>query len=257
MSEPMLLKQIDGDLMILTINRPEVRNALNDDLRAELVAALDEAQDHPKVRAVILTGGEHFAAGADVKQLNAKDQAELFYWAGSRRVVNRIRSLTKPVIAAVSGFALGAGCEIAMACDLRVAADGAQFGQPEIRLGFIPGAGGTQLLSRLVGAARAKEMVLTGDPVSAEDAYRMGLVNRVVAPEQLMEEAKKLARRCTRNSSTALAAAKLAINTGEKMDIDSAMDYEKLCFLAAFGTEDRKESVGAFFSKRKPILTGR
>lgn len=253
----MLLKEIDGDLLILTINRPEVRNALNEELRADLVAALDEAEENPEVRAVILTGGEHFAAGADVRQLNAKEQVELFYWPGSRRVVNRIRSLSKPVIAAVSGFALGAGCEIALACDLRVAAEGAQFGQPEIRLGFIPGAGGTQLLSRLVGPALAKEIVLTGDPITVEDAYRMGLVNRLVAPEQLMEEAKKLARRCSRHSSTALAAAKLAINTGEKMDTDSAMDFEKLCFLTAFGTDDRKEAVEAFFAKRRPVLTGR
>lgn len=258
MSYKTIVVDRDGDLLVITLNRPEVKNALNDLMREELLSALDQAEHDTETRAVILNGGmDVFAAGADVSGFVAATASQIFQWPGSRRVVEKLETLPKPVVAAVSGYALGAGCELALACDLRVASETAAFGQPEIRLGLIPGAGGTQRLARLVGAARAKQMVFTGDPIDAQEALRIGLVNAVVPVDRLLGEAKALARRCTRFGSVALAAAKLAINVGTQTDIHSAQALEASLFTFLFSTEDQKEGVRAFLDKRRPAFKNR
>jgi len=165
--------------------------------------------------------------------------------------------LSKPVIAAVNGFALGGGCELAMCCDLRVASENAKFGQPEINLGIIPGAGGTQRLSRLVGMTKAKELIYTGDMIDANTAFTLGLVNKVVPPDKLMAEAKELARKLLSKSSVALSLAKKAATSGAEMDLSSGLDLEEQCFALCFATEDQKEGMTAFLQKRKPEFKGK
>ncbi len=257
--ENITLEKKDG-IAILTINRPEVLNALNKKTIEEIEMAVEDVEKDENVRVLIITGaGEKaFVAGADINEfvgidvVTAKELSRKF-----QLLLNRIETLGKPVIAAINGLALGGGCELAMACDIRIASDKAKLGQPEINLGIIPGAGGTQRLPRLVGVAKAKELIFTGDIIDAREAERIGLVNRVVPPDKVMEEAENLAKKLLEKSPFILKLAKEAINTGMNMDIYSAIVLENDLVTIAFTTEDKEEGMKAFMEKRKPEFKGR
>ncbi len=255
-----LLYSKEEGIGIVTINRPESLNALNGEVFTELYKLFQEIEDDQDVRVVILTGsGEKaFIAGADIAEMQAQSSVEIRSFIDKgRRASDRIYTLSKPVIAAINGFALGGGCELAMCCDLRVVSEKARFGQPEINLGIIPGGGGTQRLSRLIGMTRAKELIYTGNAIDANTAFTMGLVNKVVPPESLMAEAKELARKLLSKSSIALALAKKAITSGANMNLPSGLDLEAECFTLSFATEDQKEGMSAFLQKRKPEFKGK
>jgi len=238
---------------LITLNRPQALNALNSALMADLTAALDDLESDDSIGAVVLTGSEKaFAAGADIKEMKDKTYiqayAENFITAGWERIA-RCR---KPVIAAVSGYALGGGCETAMMCDFIIAADNAKFGQPEITIGTIPGAGGTQRLTRLVGKSKAMDMCLTGRMMGAEEAERAGLVSRVVPAERLLDEALEAAATIAGLSRPIVMMAKDAVNSALETTLDQGMKVERRLFHATFGTEDQKEGMNAFAEKRKP-----
>lgn len=255
-----LLYSKEEGIGIVTINRPESLNALNGEVYTELYKLFQEIEDDQDVRAVILTGsGEKaFIAGADIAEMHPQSSVEIRSFIDKgRRASDRIYTLSKPVIAAINGFALGGGCELAMCCDLRIASENAKFGQPEINLGAIPGAGGTQRLSRLIGMTKAKELIYTGNAIDANTAFTMGLVNKVVPPESLMAEAKELARKLSSKSSIALALAKKTITSGANMNLPSGLDLEAECFALIFATEDQKEGMSAFLQKRKPEFKGK
>jgi len=255
-----LLYSKEEGIGIVTINRPESLNALNGEVFTELYKLFQEIEDDQDVRVVILTGsGEKaFIAGADIAEMQPQSSVEIRSFIDKgRRASDRIYTLSKPVIAAINGFALGGGCELAMCCDLRVASENAKFGQPEINLGAIPGGGGTQRLSRLIGMTKAKELIYTGNAIDANTAFTMGLVNKVVPPESLMAEAKELARKLLSKSSIALALAKKAITSGANMNLPSGLDLEAECFALVFATEDQKEGMSAFLQKRKPEFKGK
>lgn len=255
-----LLCEIGDGVAVVAINRPEVMNALNGQVFSELGRIFAELEAEDKVKAVILTGSgsKAFAAGADISQMQRMTTLEGRKLALTvKGAQDKIASLSKPVIAAVNGFALGGGCEVAMCCDFRIAAENARFGQPEISLGIIPGGGGTQRLTRLVGLARAKDLVLTGRIIDAREALEIGLVNRVVAADSLLSEAKKLAAGLGEKSGFALNMAKAALNGSVSLDLNSGLDYEIQCFAACFSTSDQKEGMAAFAEKRKPRFTGR
>jgi len=255
-----LLYSKEEGIGTVTINRPESLNALNGEVYTELYKLFQEIEDDQDVRAVILTGsGEKaFVAGADIAEMQPQSSVEIRSFIDKgRRASDRIYTLSKPVIAAINGFALGGGCELAMCCDLRVASENAKFGQPEINLGTIPGAGGTQRLTRLIGMTKAKELIYTGNAIDANTAFTMGLVNKVVPPESLMAEAKELARKLLSKSSIALALAKKAITSGANMNLPSGLDLEAEYFALSFATEDQKEGMSAFLQKRKPEFKGK
>lgn len=242
-----------GPIGVLTMNRPEALNALNEQVLRDLNAALDTVEANDEVLVVILTGaGRSFVAGADIGQM--KDltpvQAKKFGSYGNQ-VFLKLENFPKPVIAAVNGFALGGGCELSMACDIRLASEKAKFGQPEVGLGITPGFGGTQRLARLVGKGRAKEMIFTCDQITAEEAYRIGLVNHVVPQAELIDYCKAMAGRIMKNSPFTVALAKQAINTGMDTDLDSGLKLEANLFGLSFATEDKKEGMTAFLTKRK------
>lgn len=242
---------------VITLNRPDVLNALNQATMDELVQVLEELERGEQVRCVILTGaGRAFAAGADVKEMTGSSAAQML--AGYRFLQwERIRKTTIPIIAAVNGLALGGGCELAMLCDLIVAAEGASFGQPEINLGIMPGGGGTQRLTRAVGKARAMEMVLTGRPITARQAEALGLVTKVVPTEVVLDEAKALAREIAAKPPVAVRLAKEAVLKAFDTTLEAGLDYERKCFYLLFATEDRTEGIHAFLEKRKAIFRGR
>jgi len=255
-----LLYEKENGIGIVTINRPQSLNALNGEVYTELYEVFQEIEDDQDLHVVVLTGsGERaFVAGADIPEMQPQSSLEISsLMDSSRKAFDRIYTLSKPVIAAINGFALGGGCELAMCCDLRIASENAKFGQPEINLGIIPGAGGTQRLARLVGMTRAKELIYTGDMVDANTAFMMGLVNKVVPPGSLMTEAKELARKMLSKSSIALSLAKKAINSGADMSLPSGLDLEAQCFARCFATEDQKEGMKAFMEKRKPQFKNR
>jgi enoyl-CoA hydratase len=244
----------------VTLNRPEALNALNSAVYTELYEVFEAIENDDEVRAVILRGsGEKaFAAGSDVAEMANMNTLEIQkFMATIRKASDRIYSLTKPTIAAISGYALGGGNELAMCCDLRIASEKARFGQPEINLGLIPGAGGTQRLPRLIGAAKAKEMIFLGDMIDAATALNIGLINKVVPPEKLMEEALAWATKLASKSGPVLAMAKMAINTGIDTDINSGLDMEARCDALCFATEDQKEGMKAFLEKRKVVFKNR
>ena len=251
----MIKWNIEKGIALVVINRPEALNALNSQVFTELGKIFIELEKDDRVRVIILTGeGEKaFAAGSDVTEMKqysvmeAREFAMLAY-----RTQGRIEDFPKPVIAAVNGFALGGGCELAMACDIRIASSNAKFGQPEINLGIIPGGGGTQRLARLIGLGRAKELVYLGGIIDAQRAYEIGLVNKVVPPEKLIEEARKLASKIASKSRPTLMLAKEALNCGFNLDLDNALKFEIKCFASCFGTEDHHEGIVAFIGKRKP-----
>ena len=248
-----LLVEIVDDIAVITINRPKALNALSTAVLEELGDVFTELQDNPNLACVILTGGgdKAFVAGADIAAMQAMTavEAESFARLG-HKVFNVIESFAKPVIAAVNGFALGGGCELAMACDVRIASENARFGQPEVNLGVIPGFGGTLRLSRLVGKGRAKELIFTGDMIDAEEALRIGLANKVVVPEQLLDEAQKMAAKIASKGPLAVSLAKQAVDNGLEMDIDRAGRYEAGLFGLCFASDQQKEGMLAFLEKR-------
>jgi len=250
----LLLAKEDG-IGIITINRPQVLNVLNIEVFSELNEMFAEIENDPEIRVVIITGAgdKAFVAGVDILEIKDKNSVDINrFIVIARRAGDRICNLSKPVIAAINGYAFGGGNELALACDLRIASEKAQFGQQEINLGIIPGGGAIPRLTQLVGMTRAKEIVYTGDVIDARNALQMGLINKIVPPEKLMEEARALARKLLSKSSLALSYAKKAFNTGADMGLTAAMDLDECYFARCFATEDQKEGMQAFTEKRKP-----
>ena len=244
---------------IIRLNRPEALNALNKQLLGELEAAVKQLAEDPQIFVLVITGaGKAFVAGADIGEMKdlRGDEGRKFGILG-QKVFREIESMEKPVIAAVNGFALGGGCELAMSCDLRIASSKAKLGQPEVGLGITPGFAGTQRLPRLVGIAKAKELIYTGDMIDAWEAEKIGLINKVVEPEQLMTEVLALANRIAEKAPLAVRYAKMAINRGVETDVDTGMQIEADLFGLCFASEDQKEGMGAFLEKRKPIFQGK
>ncbi len=247
-----LIIQREGNIRIVKINNPQSMNALNSEVLSELDQAFSEIENDPQTNVVILTGeGRAFVAGADISQMSTMNaaQGKDFGVQGSK-VFRKIELLPKPVIAAINGFALGGGCELALACDIRIASAKAKIGQPEVGLGITPGFSGTQRLPRIVGEGRAKELIYTAKAITADEAFRIGLVNRVVEPEQLMDEAMALAKTIAKNAPIAVRFSKEAVNRGMQTDIDTAIAIENDLFALCFSTEDQKEGMKAFFEKR-------
>lgn len=241
-------------VMTITLDNPKTLNALDDQLLRELDRAIDVAKEDAEVRVVIITGsGKSFVAGADIKAMSTMDaeQAKVFGSMGAR-LFRKIEVLEKPVIAAVNGFALGGGCELSMACDIRIASKKAKFGQPEVGLGITPGFSGTQRLPRIVGIGKAKELIFTGNIIGGEEAYRIGLVDQLAEPEELMDKAREMAQKIASNGKVAVALSKEAINSGLQADINTAIDMEVSLFALCFSTEDQKEGMSAFLEKRSP-----
>lgn len=247
----------DNNIGLLQLNRPNVLNALSFDLMTELVGGLEELDRDQGVRVIIVTGsGRAFAAGADLAEMSRATPVDLML--GRRfELWDRIRKISKPTIAAVGGYCLGGGNELAMNCDIIIASEDATFGQPEVNVGIIPGAGGTQRLTRVVGKYKAMEMILTGRSISAQEAYRVGLVNRVVPPESLMEEAKKLATDIASKPPISIRSAKEAILRAQDMTLDVGLEFERKAFYMLFATQDGKEGMRAFLEKRKPNFQGK
>jgi enoyl-CoA hydratase len=255
-----LLLERDGAVAIVTINRPNVLNALNTATVDELRRAMLDFRQDESVRAIVVTGAgdKSFVAGADINELALQTPTGGREHAlAGQHVFDVIENLGKPVIAAINGFALGGGCELAMACTLRIAADTAQLGQPEIVLGLIPGYAGTQRLARLIGKGRAMEMILTGTPIPADEAQRIGLVSRVVPASELMAEARKVAAQLARSAPIAMRYIINAINKGMEMPFAEACQYEATLFGLVASTDDMREGTAAFLEKRKPVFKGR
>lgn len=247
-----------GRVGIITFNRPKALNALCESLVAELGVALDELEGDPDIGALVLTGSEKaFAAGADIKEMKDRSFADVYRADFITRGWERVAQCRKPVIAAVSGYALGGGCELAMMCDIILAADNAKFGQPEITIGILPGAGGTQRLTRLIGKSKAMEMCLTGRTMDAAEAERSGLVARVVPAPQLMEEAVKLADRIAAMSGPIALMVKECVNRAYETTLAEGVRFERRMFHAAFATDDQKEGMAAFVEKRQPAFRNR
>ena len=252
-----ILVETRGPIGLITLSRPQALNALNIQLIGELNQALGAFEADPQIAVIVLTGSERaFAAGADVKEMERMD----FMAALQSDFIGpwqRVAECRKPIIAAVAGYALGGGCELAMMCDIIIAADNARFGQPEINLGTIPGAGGTQRLTRAVGKAKAMEMVLTGRMMDAEEAERASLVARVVPVGDLLDEALKLAEAIAEKSQPVVALAKEAVNVAYETTLSEGIRFERRVFYATFATDDRREGMQAFIDKRTPNFTNR
>ena len=253
-----IIVDIEDNICLIRLDRPEAMNALNLELLREIGTALGEAQKNDKVRAIILTGSEKaFAAGADIKLMSEKSFVDVFtedLFTAEERAIMRIR---KPMIAAVAGYALGGGCELAMMCDFIIAADNAKFGQPEVNLGVMPGLGGSVRLTKLVGRAKAMDMALTGRFMEAEEAERAGLVARVVPAKKLIEEATAAAKRIAEKSAMSIMAIKEAVRRADEMPLSEAILHERRLFQALFATEDQKEGMNAFIEKREPQFRDR
>ncbi|WP_353473558.1 enoyl-CoA hydratase [Salipiger sp. H15] len=246
-----IIVEVEDDVATITLNRPDALNALNSQLLGELAQALTEADANEKVRCIILTGSaKAFAAGADIKEMSEKTFVEMFLGDFFEPATEAVAKVRKPVIAAVSGYALGGGCELAMMCDFIIASETAKFGQPEINLGVIAGIGGTQRLPRYVGKAKAMDMHLTGRFMDAEEAERSGLVSRVVPVKQLMEEAQSAAAKIAEKSMLASIAAKQAVNRAYETTLSEGLLFERRLFHSLFNTEDQKEGMSAFLEKR-------
>lgn len=244
----------------ITLNRPEVLNAQNETLMAEITSAMEQARDDDEVYVIVLTGAGNraFSAGADISMFTTWTPIEVIKkFKETKRPYEFIREVPKPVIAMVNGLALGGGCELAMACDIIVASENARFGQPEINVGVIPGGGGTQILPRLVGEKKARELIFTGDFISAEEALKLGLVNRVVPREKLNESVEELIGKLKSKSPAILKLAKLAVNRSLETPLSIGMASEIELFALCFGTEDQKEGSKAFLEKRPPSYTGK
>jgi enoyl-CoA hydratase/carnithine racemase len=249
----------DGAVATIHLNRPQKKNAFNAQMRQEMEDLLHDLAGKPAIRAVIITGSpEIFCAGADIGEMEGASSAEAAYRHAREFQVlfDQVESLPQPVIAAVSGYALGGGCELAIAADFRIASETARFGLPEIKIGAFPGGGGTQRLTRLVGVAKAKEMILTGDPIHAEAALAMGLVMKVTSKEKYLEEANDLAAKLAALPRLALQASKMLINRSQEIDLASGLEFEARTFGGIAHTHDLAEGTKAFLEKRKPNFTG-
>jgi enoyl-CoA hydratase len=257
MEYQMIKTEREDTTFIITLNRPEKLNALSPELTGEVVDALNGVRTDETIRAIIITGGPKvFAAGADLSKMQTASPIDMYNRNLGGDMWTTVAEMPQPTIAAVAGYALGGGCELAMACDLRLAADSAKFGQPEINVGIYPGAGGTQRLARLIGLGRAKELVYLGGQIDAEEAYRLGLVNKVVPGDDLLDEAKAWARKLASKPPFTLRLVKQVMDQGYDLDLDSALKLERLGFIGLFGTQDQREGVTAFLEKRKPKYTG-
>ena len=258
MYQTIRLEQQDG-IAYLTICRPEVLNALNEEVLGEIEDVVIQLETAKEVKALIVTGeGRAFVAGADIGAQSVLDLEGGRSWGKKGSAIfRRLELLPLPTIAAVNGFALGGGCELAMACDMILASEKAKFGQPEVGLGITPGFSGTQRLARKVGKAKAMELILTGEMIRADEALRIGLVNQVVAPEELLPAAKKLAEKILKNGPLAVKYAKAAIARGLEVDLDSAIALENELFAMCFATADQKEGMQAFLEKREAAFTGK
>jgi enoyl-CoA hydratase/carnithine racemase len=248
---------LDGQVALLRLNRPEARNALSPEMMEQIAVELERLDPDPEVRCVVIAGSEKvFAAGADIKAMSERSFAEVLrhpaasFWS-------RLAAIKTPMIAAVSGYALGGGCELALACDMIVASDGASFGQPEINLGIIPGGGGTQRLARVVGKQRAMELVLTGRRFDAGEALAMGLVNKVVPEGRWLEEAMGLAAAVAKQPPIATRLAKQAVRVAEETALSPGIENERRLYELAMATEDRVEGMAAFLEKREPKFEGK
>lgn len=240
-----------GHVGIITMNRPETLNALSSAVFADLLKAFDVVENNDDIYVVIVTGaGRSFVAGADISEMATMNVAagKQFGDLGNQAML-RLEMMEKPTIAAINGFALGGGCELSMACDIRIASEKAKFGQPEVGLGITPGFGGTQRMPRIVGTANAMELILTADTINAQKALEIGLVSQVVAPEALMDTAMELANKIASKAQIAIRAAKQAIRRGMQCDITTAATYEALAFATCFGTEDQKDAMKGFVEK--------
>ncbi len=242
----------------ITINREEVRNAIDPPTYREIVAAMEAFEADDEVGVIIITGAgdKSFAAGSDIRQIRDRTMTDGLA-APPQRALSKIENIEKPIIAAINGFALGGGCELSMACDIRIASDRAKLGQPEVNLGIMPGAGGTQRLIHLVGLGKAKELILTGDVIDANEAERIGLVNKVVPHDQVMDAAREMAKKIISKGPLAVRLAKMTMNAGVKGGQEAAMLVERFAQAALMTTEDKTEGTSAFLEKRKPKFRGR
>lgn len=257
MPNQLIMTQQEGPVAILRLNRPDVLNALNIPLMDQLITSVEAYDQDPGVRCMIITGNERaFAAGADIKEMAEASVVDMYERNNLARW-ERIKRVRKPIIAAVSGFCLGGGCELAMHCDILIASETARFGQPEINIGVMPGAGGTQRLSKTVGKYRAMELILTGRMFTAAEAHAMGLVNRVVPVERYLDEAIAMAREIAERSPIAVRVAKEAVLRAFETGLSDGLDYERKLFYMLFATEDQKEGMKAFVEKRKAEYKGR
>jgi enoyl-CoA hydratase len=253
-----ILVKTEGPVGVVTLNRPQALNALNAELLDELVATLEAWDKDDQIRAIVLTGSERaFAAGADIREMAPRSYMDMFKSNFFADAADRIAQVRKPIVAAVSGFALGGGCELAMLCDFILAADNAKFGQPEINLGVMPGIGGTQRLTRFVGKSKAMEMCLTGRQMDAAEAERAGLVSRVVPLAELMNEALKAAQTIASKSVPIVMMTKEAVNRAYETTLAEGVRFERRLFHAMFATDDQKEGMAAFQEKRKPAFKDR
>jgi enoyl-CoA hydratase/carnithine racemase len=261
MSYDTVVYKKEKGLGIVMLNRPESLNALSFKMKEELSAVFDEIEKDEDVKVVILTGGKKvFCAGADIKERASKQVSQpeaYFNQMKTHRLFCKIEDFEKPVIAVVSGVAVGGGCELTLVCDFRIASETSRFGFPEVKLGMIPAAGGTQRLPRIIGVTKAKELLYTGDFIDVEEAYRVGLVNKVVSVDELMAEAKVLALRLIKNPSLSVKFAKRAVNVGMQLNLTSALDYEAHCAALLVVSEDYLEGFKAFVEKRKPMFKGK
>ncbi|HEY8573438.1 enoyl-CoA hydratase [Phenylobacterium sp.] len=256
--ETLIVETPSDGVMLIRLNRPEALNALNSTLLGELSQALDAATADDGVRCLVLTGSDRaFAAGADIKEMSDKSYAQMFSLDFFTAAARKVEQFRKPIIAAVSGYALGGGCELAMLCDFVIASETAKFGQPEINLGVVPGIGGTQRLTRFVGKSKAMDMILTARMMDAAEAERAGLVSRVVAADKLMDEALAAAAKIAAQSPLAVAMAKELVDAAYETTLTTGVALERRLFHSLFAFEDQKEGMAAFVEKRKPNFTGR
>ena len=258
MTETVLLQR-EGRVAVLTVNRPDKLNALNDQVREGMLVHLDALENDAEIGAVVITGAgeKSFIAGADIAEFAGRSPFDQRHAMRSPRIFDVMASFPKPVIAMINGFCLGGGCELAMSCDMRIAADSARFGQPEIKLGLIPGGGGTQRLPRLVGLGQAMRLILTGDMIGAAEAREIGLVDLVLPAAELRPKTLELAARIAAYSPLTVKVAKEAIRASEKLSIEEGITYERDLFCLCFSTEDKKEGVEAFLAKRGANWKGR
>lgn len=248
-----IIYETKGPVAVVTLNRPKALNALNSQIVGELGQALDEVESNDAIGAAVITGNEKaFAAGADIKEMQSKTFIQAYMENFITNGWEEVSKCRKPIIAAVAGYALGGGCEVAMMCDFILAADTAKFGQPEINLGITPGAGGTQRLTRFVGKSKSMEMCLTGRMMDAEEAERSGLVSRIVPADELLDEAVKTAEQIAKLSRPAVFAAKESVNRAYETTLSEGVLFERRTFHSLFGTEDQKEGMAAFAEKREP-----
>ncbi len=259
MSYETIVFEKDKNIATITLNRPKAYNALNLKMFEELKRVFAQIEADEDVRVIIITGsGKFFAAGADISEISKiESPSDAHHFLKQADIFQIIEDFDRPVIAAISGLALGGGCELCLACDLRIAAENAVFGQPEIKIGVIPGGGGTQRLPRLIGMTKAKELLFTGETIDAAEAHRLGFVNKVVPLPDLIVEARALAMKIASMPGVALKMTKFAVNGGMSMDLRSALAYEARCFELLFSTKDQKEGTGAFLEKRKPLFRNR